>query len=131
MSDEPVYGLDILPTLAQLMHFDLPSDRALDGQSIIPTFSGNAIEREKPMIWTIDMPFQDDAINEWAIRVGDWKLILDRDEQPKYLFNLKDDKYEVWNQIGKQDEIQKSLMEKFKLYKKDIETDSIMKKRQG
>lgn len=131
VSDEPVYGLDILPTLAQLMHFDLPSDRTLDGQSIVPTFSGNALEREKPMIWTIDMPFQDDAINEWAIRVGDWKLILDRDEQPKYLFNLKDDKYEVWNQVGKQDEIQKSLMEKFEIYKKDIETDSIMKKRQG
>ncbi|AQS39134.1 arylsulfatase A family protein [Shewanella psychrophila] len=131
ISNEPVYGLDILPTLSQLMHFDLPSDRTLDGQSIVPTFSGKTLERKKPMIWTIDMPFQDDAVNEWAIRDGDWKLILDRDEQPKYLFNLKDDKYEVWNQVGKQDEIQKSLMEKFEAYKKDIETDSIMEKRKS
>lgn len=125
VSNEPVTGLDIMPTLAEMMDFTVPSDREIDGQSITKVFNNETLKRNRPLIWTIDMPNQDDPINEWAIRNGDWKLILDRDENPKYLFNIKNDQYEMWNQLGKNEEVLKQLLAEFKTYKQNIESDNV------
>ena len=129
VSNVPVHGVDLLPTLAELLGFKLPSDRELDGQSITATFSGGGIERTRPLIWTIDMPDEDDPVNEWAIRDGDWKLILDRDEKPKFLFNIADDPYEMYNLLGQEDELLASLIQQFVKYRKNIENDLIKKAR--
>ncbi|VDY45839.1 secreted sulfatase [Salmonella enterica subsp. enterica serovar Daytona] len=56
---------------------------------------------------------RDDPTDEWAIRDGDWKMIIDRENKPKYLYNLKKDRFETLNQIGKQPEIEKQLYGKF------------------
>ncbi len=131
VSNVPVTGLDLLPTLAEMMGFAVPKDREIDGQSITPTFNGEEVKRIKPLIWTIDMPGQDDPVNEWAIRDGDWKLILDRDEQPKYLFNIKSDPYEVWNQLGKNQVVLDKLLQEFTKYKHSIVNDEIKAQRKG
>lgn len=125
ISNTPVYGLDWLPTLAELMNFEVPSDREIDGQSIVNTMMRKDIDREKPLIWTIDMVGQDDPINEWAIRDGDWLLILDRGEKPKYLFNIADDPYEVDNLLKNRDDILNPLLDKFIKYKNNIEADTV------
>ncbi|MEM9326659.1 MAG: sulfatase-like hydrolase/transferase [Bacteroidota bacterium] len=124
VSSAPVYGLDWLPTLAELMGFDLPTDRALDGRSIARTMRGERFSRTEPMIWTIDMEGQDDPINEWAIRDGDWKLIMDRGETPKFLFNIANDPYEVINLLGKRDSVLHSLLTKFETMRSAIEADA-------
>jgi len=129
VSKVPVHGVDLLPTLAELLDFEPPSDRELDGQSIVATFRGGEIERNRPLIWTIDMPGEDDPVNEWAIRDGDWKLILDRDEKPKFLFNIADDPYELYNRLDQDDEILASLIKQFVKYRENIENDSINKAR--
>jgi hypothetical protein len=77
------------------------------------------------MIWTIDMADQDDPINEWAIRDGDWMLILDRAEQPKFLFNLAEDPYQVVNRIAQRADILEPLYEKFVVYQRNIEADTV------
>lgn len=125
VSNEIVTGLDIFPTLAELMLFEVPPDRPIDGDSITPTFFQKSVQRNAPFVWTIDMPNQDDAVNEWAIRDGDWKLILDRDERPKYLFNLKTDPYEMVNMVEKKPKIIATLMPKFQKIKMSIELDSV------
>jgi len=125
ISNTPMYGLDWLPTLAELMNFEVPNDREIDGQSIVNTMKGKDIDREKPMIWSIDMAGQDDPINEWAIREGDWILILDRGKKPKFLFNLAKDPYEVVNHLSNRDDILNPLFKKFIKYKNNIETDTI------
>lgn len=130
VSDVPVTGLDLLPTLAEMMGFIVPNDRELDGQSITATFKNKALKRKKPMIWTIDMPNQDDPVNEWAIRDGDWKLILDRDEKPKYLFNISNDPYEMWNQLGKNEPILEKMLREFTKYKNSIDNDNIKAQRE-
>lgn len=129
VSHVPVYGLDWLPTLAEVMAFDMPSDREIDGQSILATMKGEDLMREKPMIWSIDMAGQDDPINEWAIREGDWKLILDREEKPKFLFNIANDPYEVQNVLAAQTEVLTPLLERFSAYKLSIENDSLARAR--
>ncbi|EMX9094054.1 sulfatase-like hydrolase/transferase [Klebsiella oxytoca] len=129
VSETPMSGLDWMPTLAQMMNFPLPKDRTYDGQSIVPVLEKQAFKREKPLIFGIDMPFQDDPTDEWAIRDGDWKMIIDRQGKAKYLYNLKQDRAETLNQIGKQPEIEQRMFAEFLKYKNDIDNDSLMKAR--
>lgn len=129
VSETPMSGLDWMPTLAQMMNFPLPKDRTYDGQSIVPLLEKQAFKREKPLIFGIDMPFQDDPTDEWAIRDGDWKMIIDREGKAKYLYNLKQDRAETLNQIGKQPEIEQRMFAEFLKYKNDIDNDSLMKAR--
>ena len=124
VTDAPVHGLDLLPTLAEIMGFEAPADRELDGQSITALLRGDSINRSKPLFWTIDMPGQDDPVNEWAIRDGDWKLILDRDEQPRFLFNIAADPYELYNLMSSEKEVLAGLMVKFNNYRENIERDA-------
>lgn len=129
VSETPMSDLDWMPTLAQMMNFPLPKDRTYDGQSIVPVLEKQAFKREKPLIFGIDMPFQDDPTDEWAIRDGDWKMIIDREGKAKYLYNLKQDRAETLNQIGKQPEIEQRMFAEFLKYKNDIDNDSLMKAR--
>lgn len=129
VSDSPVTGLDVLPTLADMLHFPLPTDRVIDGESIRPILEGKMLTRQKPLIWSIDMPFQDDPADMWAIREGDWKMIFDRNAKPKYLYNLKMDAGEVNNLLGKQPDLEKQLIADFTRYKNDIDNDSLMRAR--
>ncbi len=129
VSETPMSGLDWMPTLAQMMNFPLPKDRTYDGQSIVPVLEKQAFKREKPLIFGIDMPFQDDPTDEWAIRDGDWKMIIDRQGKAKYLYNLKQDRAETLNQISKQPEIEQRMFAEFLKYKNDIDNDSLMKAR--
>lgn len=132
-SHEPIYGLDIVPTLSEIIGFDLPTDRPIDGTSFTGTFEGKSIERDKPMIWTIDMPYQDDPINEYAVRVGDYKLIVDRAGNNKYLFDIANDPYEMQNLIGnaKFNAKAEELTKAYKAYRQDIENDVILNAKAG
>ncbi|HEX4149500.1 MAG TPA: sulfatase-like hydrolase/transferase [Pirellulales bacterium] len=71
-SDEPVCGVDLLPTLCQVAGVPLPADRALDGASIVPLFSGQAIERATPLYWHYNLAISAPKV---AMRVGDWKIL--------------------------------------------------------
>jgi len=124
-SNEPVHGVDLMPTLSEMLGFNLPGDRELDGQSIVATFDGKSLERVKPLFWTIDMPDQDDPVNEWAIRDGDWKMILDRDEKPKYLFNIALDPFEMYNMLEQEPRQAGALYGQFLEFKASIDADAI------
>lgn len=72
VSDEPISGLDLLPSLCEIAGIEPPAGRTLDGASITPIFEGNRIPREKPLYW------QFNPRRDWpqvAIRDGDWKLL--------------------------------------------------------
>ena len=47
VSNEPVSGLDLMPTLAEMMDFEVPADRIIDGQSVTATMQGKPVERKK------------------------------------------------------------------------------------
>ena len=112
-----------------MTHFDLPKDRVIDGESIVPVLEGKTLSRHKPILTAIDMPFQDDPTDMWALRDGDWKMIFDRDSKPKYLYNMKLDRGETMNQLGKQPEVEKRLVSAFENYKYSVEHDTLMEAR--
>jgi arylsulfatase A len=78
-SDEPVCGVDFLPTVCELAGLTPPADRVLDGASITPVFSGGSVTRTEPLYWHFNR-----AAGEFhvALRQGDWKILAKLDKIP-------------------------------------------------
>lgn len=76
VSDVPVIGTDLLPSLCELAGASVPTDRALDGASFVPLFSGRPIQRETPLYWHFYAASGEQKV---AIRMGDWKLSAEMD----------------------------------------------------
>jgi arylsulfatase A len=76
-SDEPISGVDFLPTVCAITGIAPPRDRALDGASILPALSGDAVPRTTPLYWHFNRAAGTPKV---AMRVGDWKILatLDR-----------------------------------------------------
>lgn len=72
VSDEPVSGVDLLPTLCAVAGAKRPVDRVLDGVSILPVFEGKPITRDRPLYWQFN---RSKGKSKVAIRDGQWKLL--------------------------------------------------------
>lgn len=70
-SEEPISGVDLLPTLCEIAGIEAPADRALDGASLVPLFAGGKLERQTPLYWHF---LRSRSSVKVAIREGDWKL---------------------------------------------------------
>jgi arylsulfatase A len=71
-SDEPVSGVDLLPTLCALTRMELPNDRKIDGSDICPLFEGESIKRATPLYWQFHHAANGPQV---AMREGDWKIL--------------------------------------------------------
>ncbi len=91
-SDVPVIGSDIFTTLCEIMEIPLPGDRTIDGASMVPAFSGKAIERPQPLYWRTHIARPDCRA---ALRIGDWKIVGNEDLSALQLFNLRQDPRET------------------------------------
>ena len=92
---EPVNGTDVLPTLCAMAGIKVPTDRPIDGSSILPIFVGGKVRRKVPLYWRYDKalsrPFT------VAMRQGDWKIIADNKMTKFELYNLREDMAEKHN----------------------------------
>jgi arylsulfatase A-like enzyme len=92
--DEPVISLDILATIAGLAEAEIPSERPLDGVNLIPFLTGESQGAPHQMLF-----WRNPNTNSMAIRVGDMKLVANRNRQNDTyeLFNLANDSAEKNN----------------------------------
>ena len=58
---------------------------------------------------------------EYAVRDGSWKMILNSEGEPQYLFNLSRNRYEVNNLLKVDTRRAHSLKKKFDLYRASVE----------
>lgn len=72
VSDEPVGGLDLLPTVCEIAAVPLPAGRKIDGACILPVLEGKPFQRSSPLFWHF---FGASSAPKVAMRVGDWKLL--------------------------------------------------------
>jgi len=87
-SDTPVIGSDIFATILDIADIPLPSDRTIDGVSVLPTFDGQPLERPVPLFWRTHIaPPESHA----AMRIGDWKIIASQDLRRFQLYNIQND----------------------------------------
>lgn len=88
VSDTPVMGTDIFSTVLDMVGIPLPSDRTIDGVSLLPVFAGESVERSVPMFWRTHVSPAEDRV---AMRIGDWKIVADDTMKKFQLFNVQED----------------------------------------
>jgi arylsulfatase A-like enzyme len=104
-SDQPLVGMDFFVTLADLGRRTVPVDRPIDGISIEPLFDGHELPKRQ-MFWALDSMSE----SEYAVREGAWKLMLDRNQEPKKLYDLSNDPLEFFNLITDESEKAQHLL---------------------
>ncbi len=86
----PICSIDLLPTLAELAGVPLPSDRAIDGQSLVPLFLGTGDLPPRALFW--HFPHYRPPVTPYSIvRSGQWKLVHYYEEDRSELYNLAED----------------------------------------
>ncbi|MDZ7691970.1 MAG: sulfatase-like hydrolase/transferase [Balneolaceae bacterium] len=81
----PIHISDWLPTLLGLVEgSNLTKNLALDGKDIWPVLTGEIDdESDRTLYWK--------TVQAYAVRQGDWKLLVDRQTEAKALYNLSKD----------------------------------------
>ena len=112
-SDQLIGLQDIIATVADVTNLSIPANNAEDSRSFMSSLvDGSSIEPRKDLI-------HHSAMGVFAIRSGDWKLIVGTDGSGDYgrgvhgnggsrpdpthrgqLYNLKDDPFELHNLIN-------------------------------
>jgi arylsulfatase A-like enzyme len=85
--ETPVISLDILPTALDAID-SLPAKNDFDGKSLLPLLTGATQTLHDTLFWC-------KGAGEWAVRRGDWKLLISRRQTE--LFHLANDPAEQEN----------------------------------
>lgn len=110
---EPVMSTDIFVTAAAQGAIKLPSDRRYDGVDLVPYLNGLMDQRpHERLFWRCD--------HIWAIREGDYKMILSARDGWAELYNLKLDKYEKFNLKEDMPDLFKTLRDKHLRWQKEL-----------
>jgi len=88
--DTPVTSLDILPTALDAAGLPLPTDRPLDGRSLLPLLTGKTTRHLDTFYWS-----EGGEAGGFAVRSGDWKLVQQRAQPKVELFHLARDPAET------------------------------------
>ncbi len=109
--------MDVVPTCLEAAGIDLPGDRVIDGESILPMVSEGAASPHEQLCW--------ENGNQLAIREGDWKLVLNgrltgdtADEV--HLSNLADDPGERTNLADAKPDFVSRLTEDVELWYAEV-----------
>jgi arylsulfatase A len=79
VSDEPVSGVDFLPTVCAITRIEPPRDRKLDGASFLPVLEKRPVPRLTPLYWHFNRASGEPRV---ALRAGDWKILATLDRLP-------------------------------------------------
>ena len=112
--------MDWFVTLAAIGGGSVPTDRKIDGMDIRPTFVGDGLP-ERSLFWALNSVSE----LEYAIRLGDWKLFLDKDGLARELYNLVEDPLEFFILINTETEIAEQLTAEAARVLRDIEADPL------
>lgn len=107
-SDDLVVGTDLFVTLARLGGGAIPDDRPIDGIDVRAVLSGRELPR-RTVFWALDSV----SDLEFVIRSGDWKLFIDRDRNPRALYDLAVDPLEFFDVSENNPGVVTELMSRF------------------
>lgn len=112
----PAAHIDILPTIAAMCGVELPKNRIIDGQSLLPLMKGEPVdwaERDLFFYWTRKYP---ELYHNIALQKGRFKLVGHTSFDAKItdfeLFNLEADPFELQNLAKEKNEIALDLKQR-------------------
>ncbi|MGB2764432.1 MAG: sulfatase [Candidatus Aminicenantaceae bacterium] len=88
--DVPVTSVDFFPTICELTRLKFPSDRVIDGESLLPVLKKTGSLKREAIFWHFPH-YRGKIVPYSIIRKGKWKLIKRYEGKPFELFNLKED----------------------------------------
>lgn len=92
VSNEPVIGMDLYPTILEVTGLPLRPHQHIDGESLVPLFDTNGRLHRKSLYWHYPHYNQHpSSFPSGVIRAGDWKLIEAFETGELSLFNLRED----------------------------------------
>ncbi len=127
VTDTPAIGYDLLPTLAAIAGVPVPSDRAIDGESLTAVLEGRTFERRHPLYWEFD----DSHGFHFALRDGRWKLLADRTLGRVQLYDLAADRFEVIDRAAEEPALVKRLLAHLRERHADVVNDPLRPKQPG
>jgi hypothetical protein len=115
---------DVLPTLSELCHVDLPKDRKIDGKSLVPLIKGKKVDwsdRAMFSYWTRKYP---ELYNSMAIQKAEYKLVGQTNYNASIedfeLYHLKNDPEELHNIVMENKAIALKLKAELDLIYQDL-----------
>ena len=120
--DEPIISMDYYPTLMDLAGITTKKTKSqtVDGKSLLPLMQEKAVER-KAIYWHYPHYHQEGGVPYSAVRMGNWKLIENFENNTFELYNLKDDISESNNLIDQRPEIAKKLKIKLENWRNEVD----------
>jgi len=120
-------AIDLSPTFCRLAGVVVPANEKLDGFDLSSVLLGKPAERPAPLFWQYGAPhavlkpgkaeFQSPS---FAIRDGDWKLLINPDGSDARLFDLSRDLGEKRNLLAKEPRRAAELHAKIATWAKDV-----------
>ena len=104
--DVPMWSIDLFATALDAAGLPMPTDRPLDGKSIIPALQGKTDQLHDALYWS-----SAGAKGKWAIRSGDWKLVAEKERIE--LFDLSKDLSETTDVAAKHPKRVSELTDKY------------------
>jgi len=92
VSDEPVTSVDYFPTICEAAGVPLPSDRAIDGISLLEHLKSSGAKKlpKRALYWHFPH-YRGNVVPYSIVRAGDWKLIKRYEGKKFELYNLRED----------------------------------------
>lgn len=128
--DIPVISIDFYPTFMEIAGISKPIDLILDGENILPLFTGGEGFSDRAIFWHFPAYLEASSYLPgliWrttpvsVIREGDWKLLEFFEDGNLELYNLKDDISETNNLADQMPEKATSLHNKLLNWRAKIE----------
>ena len=108
VDEETVFcGIDLSPTFCALAGVDISAGPQPDGENMAEALQGKSVTRKKPIFWQYGAPYaqlkpgnSDFVSPPFAVRDGDWKLLVQSGGTNAQLYNLRQDIGETKNLLS-------------------------------
>lgn len=94
-------GVDLLPTFLAAGGVALPAGYKGDGENMLAAFKGEKIMRKKPIFWSWKGTQWGENWPRFAVRDGDWKLVVHPERKRTELYHIPNDRGELKDLSGR------------------------------
>jgi arylsulfatase A-like enzyme len=109
--------MDLTASILAATGTTVPADARPDGIDIFPMLEGRVPEVTRTLFWRTGSP----AKQQWAVRRGDWKLVLDGSSP--FVFNVQTDPGERQNLTNQRQDIARELQPLLAAWEADVDAE--------